>query len=499
MTAMVHPSATLDAAAVRDLAGRMQGRLITPDHPEYDGARRVWNGMIDRYPALVAQCAATADVVAALAFARQHGLPLAVRGGGHNVAGHATCDDGLVIDLSPLNHMTVDPQARTARVGGGTTWGELDTATQEYGLATPGGVFTGTGVAGLTLGGGYGYLRNKYGLSCDNLIGAEVVLASGEVVRADATQHADLLWGLRGGGGNFGVVTEFEFRLHPVGPEVMFVFVFHDASGDGMQRAMRFYREFSHGAPDEVSTLMALGVVPPDPHVFPEAIHGRPFAAFVAMYAGPAEEGQRVLQPLRDFGEPLMDGSGVMPYVQAQQAFDHDYPDGRRYYWKSLNLQRLDDQAIERIAAHARRQPSPFSTTDIWHIGGAVTRVGAEESAFFGRQAAFLLSPEANWDDPADDAVNIGWLRAFIADMAPFSDGSRYLNFAGFGEEGESGVRSAFGPQYARLAALKARYDPYNLFRLNQNIAPAQTLRAGWEFTRHGASVPCRTQRGFEA
>jgi hypothetical protein len=251
--------------------------------------------------------------------------------------------------------------------------------------------------------------------------------------------------------------------------------VFHDAPDQSaMRRAIRFYRDFSAQAPDEVSSLMACGVIPPDPHVFPEAIHGRPFAAFVGLYAGPADEGRRALQPLLDFGEPLMDGSGVMPYVQAQQAFDHDYPDGRRYYWKSLNLSRLDDEAIERIAEHAMRQPSPYSTTDLWHIGGAVTRVGAEESAFFGRQAAFLLSPEANWDDPADDEANIGWLRSFIADMAPFSDGSRYLNFPGFLEEGESLVRDSFGPQYARLAALKATYDPTNLFRLNQNIAPTE-------------------------
>lgn len=460
------------APAIARLARQFQGELIRPGDTAYDEARRVWNGMIDRHPALIARCASTADVVAAVGFARDTGLPLAVRGGGHNVAGHGTVDGGLVIDLGPLSSVVVDPVARVAHVGGGATWGQVDAATQLHGLATPGGVFSGTGVAGLTLGGGYGWLRSSFGLSCDNLIGAEVVLASGEVVHTSADERPELLWGLRGGGGNFGIVTRFSFQLHPVGPEVMFVFVFHDAEGDKMAEAVRFYRDFTAAAPDSVNTLMALGVIPPDPHVFPESIHGRPMAVFGALYVGPVAEGERVLQPLRDFGKPLLDASGVMPYVEAQKMFDHDYPDGRRYYWKSLNLSRLDDGAIARIVENVRRQPSPFSTTDIWHIGGAVRRFGPEHAAYNGRDVAFLLSPEANWDDPADDQANIGWLRAFLADMEPFSDGGRYLNFGGFQEEGGAMVRAAYGAQYARLAALKARYDPGNLFRLNQNIAP---------------------------
>jgi FAD/FMN-containing dehydrogenase len=466
------------ASALRDedvlsLQRSLDGELIRPGDAEYEAVRKVWNGMIDRHPALVARCANTQDVVACVNFACDKGLTLAVRGGGHNVAGHATCDGGLVIDLGPLNHVEVDPQRRRARAGGGATWGEVDAATQAYGLAVPGGVFTGTGIAGLTLGGGYGYLRNKFGLSCDNLVGAEVVLASGEVVRASAEENPDLLWGLRGGGGNFGVVTTFEYQLHPVGPEVMFAFVFHDGSGDAMRRAVQFYRDFSAEAPDEVSTIMACGVIPPDPHAFPEALHGRPFAAFIGMYAGDPEEGRRALQPLLGFGEPLVDGSGVMPYVEAQKAFDHEYPDGRRYYWKSLNLTRLDDEAIALIVEHALRQPSPYSTTDLWHIGGAVKRAGADESAFHGRHAEFLLNPEANWDGPADDAANIGWVREFIAAMEPYSDGSRYLNFGGMQEEGDAMIRDGFGPQYARLQALKRRYDPHNLFHLNQNIDPS--------------------------
>jgi FAD/FMN-containing dehydrogenase len=460
------------STATQRLEGQFRGRLIRPDDADYDEARRVWNGMIDRKPALIARCTGTADVVAAVTFARETSLPLAVRGGGHNVAGHGTVGDGIVIDLSPMNQIEVNPQERTASVGGGATWGDVDAATQVYGLATPGGVFSGTGVAGLTLGGGYGWLRNSFGLSCDNLVGAEVVLASGQVVQTSATERPELLWGLRGGGGNFGVVTRFTFQLHPVGPEVMMVFVFHDASGDKMVEVVRFYRDFTAAAPDSVNTLMAVGVIPPDPHVFPEAIHGRDMVVFGALYVGPTAEGARILQPLRDFGVPLLDASGVMPYVEAQKLFDHDYPDVRRYYWKSLNLTRLDDEVIERIVAHARKQPSPFSTTDIWQIGGAVRRFGPEHAAYHGRDVAFLLSPEANWDDPADDDANIGWLRQFLADMEPYSDGGRYLNFGGFQEEGAAMVRSAYGPQYARLAALKAQYDPTNLFRLNQNIAP---------------------------
>jgi FAD/FMN-containing dehydrogenase len=341
-----------------------------------------------------------------------------------------------------------------------------------YGLATPGGVYSKTGIAGLTLGGGYGWLRNKYGLSSDNLIGAEVVTADGRVLTVNEHENRDLLWGLRGGGGNFGVVTTFEFRLHPVGPEVYFVFAFHDASGDKMKQAFQLYRDFSASAPDEVSTIAASGIVPSEP-TFPAEIHGKSFVLLGGLYAGPVEEGQRVLQPFLDFGTPLMDASGVKPYIEAQQAFDADYPDGHRYYWKSLNLTRLDDDVIDRIVHHARQQPSAHSTTDLWHVGGAVKRVSADESAFNGRQAAFLLSPESNWHHAEDDEKNLAWLRDFIADMAEFSDGSRYLNFPGFQEEGDEMIRKAFGGQYGRLEMLKQKYDPENFFRLNQNVKPS--------------------------
>lgn len=457
---------------LQTLMAQFKGQVILPDDAEYEQARKVWNGMIDRYPALIVRPRDNNDVIAAVNFARENQLLLSVRGGGHNVAGHATNDGGLVIDLSSMKNIHVDPVNRIARAEGGVTWGELDAAAQIYGLATPGGVYSKTGIAGLTLGGGLGWLRNKHGLSCDNLIAAEVVTADGQLIRADASQNADLLWGLRGGGGNFGVVTTFEYQLHPVGPDVMFVFVFHDGTqADDMKRGLRLYRDFAATAPDEVSTLMALGQIPPDEH-FPEALHGTPFILFGGLFIGPVEEGRKALQPLLDFGDPLLNFSNVMPYVEAQQMFDADYPDGLRYYWKSLNLSHFTEAAIGRIVDHARQQPSPYSTTDIWHVGGAVKRVGSHESAFHGRQAAFLLSPEANWVDAADDDINLGWLRHFIRDMEAFSDGSSYLNFPGFQEEGDSLMRKAFGPQYQRLQTLKQKYDRYNLFRLNQNIQP---------------------------
>jgi FAD/FMN-containing dehydrogenase len=462
----------LDTATIARLEQRLEGRLIRPNDADYDAARKVWNGMIDRYPALIIQAKNSADVTAGVNFARNNNLILAVRGGGHNVAGHGTCDGGLVIDLSPMNHVEVNTVTRIARVGGGATWGQVDAATQRYGLVTPGGVFSKTGVAGLTLGGGYGWLRNKFGLSCDNVVGAEVVTAQGELIYTNEHVNRDLLWGLRGGGGNFGIVTTFEYQLHPVGPEVAFVFALHNGEGERMKQALELYRDFCATASDEVSTIGATGIIPPEPELFPVELHGRPFVLLGGLYVGPVEEGQRILQPLLDFGTPLVDASGIKPYVEVQQTFDHDYPDGRRYYWKSLNVQNLDDAVIDRIVEHSRRQPSPFSTIDLWHIGGAVKRVSPYASTFHHRQAAYVLNAEANWLDEEDDDANIHWVRSFINDLQPHSDGSRYLNFAGFLEEGNAMMQSAFGPQYARLAALKRKYDPHNLFRLNANVKP---------------------------
>ncbi len=462
----------LNTDSVRAFESQLQGTLIRPGDIGYDEARQVWNGVINRYPALIARCASVEDVVASVNFARKHQLPVAVRGGGHNVAGHATIDDGLVIDLSPMKRIAVYPETRIVTVQGGATWGEVDAATQVYGLATPGGLVSDTGIAGLTLGGGLGWLRNKHGLSCDNLLTAEVVTADGQVIYASETENRELLWGLRGGGGNFGIVTTFEYRLHPVGPEVMFVTVFHNAEEGGMKRALQFYRDYVVTTPDEVRSIRGLRVIQKAER-FSTASPWSAFRVVWRVIAGDVQKGKQVLQPLLDFGVPLFDASGVMPYVQAQQMFDADFPRGMRYYWKSLNLSRLDDDVIDRIVEHAQKQPSAHSTTDIWHIGGAVARTNNEHSAFFGRQAAFLLNSEATWEEPQDDAANIAWVRDFVAAMQPFSDGSRYLNFAGFQEEGSAMMRSAFGEQYGRLVALKNRYDPTNFFHMNQNIEPS--------------------------
>ena len=464
---------TLNPGAIASLREAMTGSVIAPADQDYDQFRAVWNGMIDRNPALVARCATAGDVIAAVAFASAHELPLAVRGGGHSVAGHSTCDGGIVVDLSPMKQIDVDPDARVASAGAGVIWGELDAATQEHGLATPGGVFSRTGIAGLTLGGGYGWLSATYGLSCDNLIEAEVVTADGRVIVASEHENSELLWGLRGGGGNFGIVTRFTFRLHPVGPQSYLAVVLHDGEGEATERVLRFFRDFCESAPDEVNLIAICGLVPAHAEVYPEATHGRRYVMLGGHYVGPVEEGERILGPVREFAEPLVDFSGNMPYVDVQRLWDEEYPDGDRYYWKSLNLSQFDDEVISQITAHAPGQPSPLSTTDIWHVGGAIRRKNMEDGAFRGRAAKFLLSPASHWVDPADDDNNIAWVREFIAVMEPYSDGSRYLNFAGFQEEGEAMMRSSFGPHYERLLALKRRYDPTNLFRLNQNIDPA--------------------------
>jgi hypothetical protein len=445
------------------LAAQLQGRLIRPGDADYDPARAVWNGMIDRYPAVIVRCTTVADVIAAVNFAREHSICVSVRGGGHNVAGSAVIDDGLVIDLSDMKHIHVDPQARTASAEGGVIWGELDRATQQYGLATPGGVVSDTGIAGLTLGGGLGWLRRKCGLSCDNLISAQVITSDGRLLTASENQNADLLWALRGGG-SLGVVTSFEYRLHPVGPEVMMAFVFHD--GKNTRELLRFYRQYTASAPDEVSSFAILGKIPSTAH-FPPDIHGRSFVLFFACYAGPVDDGARIMQPLRDYATPLHDLSGVMPFVQAQTLFDEDYPAGElRYYWRSSYLNGLSDEAIDRLALLAQAAPSPLNTLDIWHLGGAIGRVAPEATAFAHRSAPYMLGIEANWAAPADDTANITWAKRVSHDMRPFSDGAQYLNFPGFWENGEAQLRAIYGVNYERIMSVRAKYDPAGMFSI---------------------------------
>jgi FAD/FMN-containing dehydrogenase len=379
------------------------------------------------------------------------------------------CDGGLVIDLSAMQGIRVDPERRTVRAEGGATLGDLDRETQVFGLATPLGVVSKTGIAGLTLGGGIGWLRRKYGLSSDNLVSVDVVTADGRFLTASETEHEDLFWGIRGGGGNFGVVTSFEYRLYPVGPEVMFCFVLYP--GDRAREVLRFGEEYMGVAPEEVSPVGVLGRVPPV-ELFPERWHGEPFVAFLAMYVGEAEDGERVLRPLRELGGTIADLSARMPYTEAQAILDEDYPDGWHYYWKSQNVDSLNDKVLDRLMNHAEAAPSEHSTIDVWYQGGAMARVGAAETAFGDRSSPILLGIEANWEDQRDDEANISWTRDCVADMRRFSSGGMYLNFPGFFEEGDNLMHDAFGANYERLVEIKNKYDPTNLFRLNQNIKP---------------------------
>jgi FAD/FMN-containing dehydrogenase len=460
----------LDDAVVEGFESELRGELMRPGDEGYEEARKLWNGMIDRRPALIVRAADEADVVAAVNFARAHAVLAAVRGGGHNVAGTASADGGLVIDLSAMKEIRVDPERRTVRAGAGVTIGELDAETQKYGMATPMGVVSETGIAGLTLNGGLGYLRRKHGLSSDNLLSVDVVTADGRFLTASERVNEDLFWGIRGGGGNFGVVTSFEYRLHPVGPEVMFAFVLYP--GERAKEVLRFGEEYLAKASEEVSPLGVLGRVPHD-EMFPEEWHGEQYVAFLAMYGGPVEEGEKVLAPLRELGDPIADFSGPMPYVEAQKVLDEDYPDGMRYYWKSANVSSLSDEAIEQLMAYAEAAPSHHSTIDVWYQGGAMGRVGSGETAFGDRSAPILLGIEANWEQPGDDEANVAWARQTVADMRRFSDGGMYLNFPGFLEEGQQMMRDAYGENYGRLVALKDEYDPENLFRTNQNIKPS--------------------------
>jgi FAD/FMN-containing dehydrogenase len=453
-----------------ELGRVVRGSVITPDDAGYDAARAVWNAMIDRRPAVIVRPVDTADVAAAIRVARAQDLPVSVRGGGHNVAGHAVGDGALMVDLSGMRTVTVDAQRRVARVEGGATWGDVDAATQAHGLATPGGLISDTGVGGLTLSGGIGWLRSRYGLAIDNLLAAEVVTAAGEVVRARADEHGDLLWALRGGGGNFGVVTAFELALHPLGPEVWFAGPIYDlAAGSGPIRAWRDFLADKH---DRVGSIVEFSTIPHDPG-YPEAAWGRRVFTIGALYAGDADEGERLLAPLRELGELVTDFSGRMPYVEVQQLFDTVIPFGaHRCYWKSRYLSGLSDEAIETIAGLNAAPPSPNSLSSIWNFGGATAAVRPDATAFGDRSMPWMVSFDGIWTDAADDDANIAWSRGSWEALAPYAAGDRiYQNFPGLGED-PGLVRRSFGPTWERLVEVKRRYDPDNVFRFNQNIAP---------------------------
>jgi FAD/FMN-containing dehydrogenase len=454
---------------VSDLATRLRGAVLRPGAEDYEEARRVWNGLVDKRPALVARCVEPADVVEAVNFARANGLVVAVRGGGHNVAGFGSSDGGLLIDLSALRRVEVDPAGRTARVQGGATWADVDRATQPHGLAAPGGLVSDTGVGGLTLGGGLGWLRRKHGLSCDNLRSVQIVTADGQLRRASDGENADLFWAVRGGGGNFGVVTEFEFALHPVGPEVALALLYYPA--DASREVLGRFRDWSRDAADEISAI-AFAATAAEGESTPEPARGKRVLIVAGAYAGPAADGEAALRPLRGLGEPLADLSGVVPYVELQQSFDEEYPRGRLYYWKSIYLDDFSDEAIAVLDDYAKRAPSPLSTVDVWQLGGALSRVDPAATAFGRRDAPFMVGVEANWEDPAQEEQNIAWTRACVKDLERFSRGGLYLNFPGLLEEGETLLQGTFGDSYRRLRQVKTTYDPTNLFRVNQNIKP---------------------------
>ncbi len=448
-----------------------KGSLIDPSDSRYDKARRVWNSLIDRHPALIAQCTATADVISALQFARENDLPVAVRGGAHHVAGYAVCDDGLVIDMSPMHEVQVDPENHTVRVGAGARWAEVDEATQPFGLATPGGEVSKTGIAGLTLGGGVGYLRRKYGLSCDNLISVELVTAEGQLINASESENADLYWALRGGGGNFGIVTTFEYRLHSVGPDVTTLNPIYPI-GEA-RRALKMWREFTAKAPEEATTAFAMWGVPVHSDI-PENLHGTNVCLFDGMHIGPPDVADADFRPLRQMDGKLLDLSDRVPYVEAQRSFDEFFPENGLYYWKALFLDELSNEAIEEIVSRAEQRPNSSILVIMRHLGGAIDRVGRNETAYRHRGAQFMLSIDGAWKDPAESERNIAWIRNFWEDMQPYSNGGVYLNFSGFGEGDRDLWQASHGTNYERLARVKRIYDPENIFRVNQNIRPAE-------------------------
>ncbi len=449
------------------LSAVFEGELLTAESAAYDERRAVWNAMIDRRPGMIARSASADDVVEAVKFGRGNGLLVSVRGAGHNIAGNAVCEAGLMIDLSAMNSVEVDPARRTARVGPGATLGDVDAATQAHGLAVPVGINSTTGIAGLTLGGGFGWLSRKHGLTIDSLISADVVTANGERVRASAGENADLFWGIRGGGGNFGIVTSFEFGLQPVGPEVLsglIVHPFRDAPD-----VLRRYREFAAGAPEELAAWVVLRKAPPLPFL-PQEVHGTEILVIAALYVGGLADGERAMEGLRSIGNPIADVIAPQKFVDFQQAFDPLLTPGSRNYWKSHDFTELSDGAIDVVVEYAGKLPTPQCEIFIAHLGGAVGHVPADATAYTHRDAEFVLNVHTRWEDPGQDAMCVSWARDFFDRTAPFATGGVYVNFMPEDEVGR--VTAAYGSNYERLVELTRTYHPENFFRLTQNIQP---------------------------
>ncbi len=470
----VEETVELDEAAVRDLENSLRGELvrprselIRPGDPSYDEHRKVWNGSIDRFPALIARCAGVADVISAVRFGRRTGLETAVRGGGHSFPGLSVCDGGVVIDLGPMKGIRVDPEAQTVRAQAGVLIGEVDRETQAFGLAVTGGIVTHTGLSGLTLGGGIGWLMRKHGLTIDQLLSVDLVTANGELVRASRDENPDLFWGVRGGGGNFGIVTEFEFRLYPVGPIVLAGPVFW--AMEDSPELLRFYRDWIADAPDDLMTIVIHREAPPLPFV-PTELHGKPVVAVACCYAGSVEEGEKVVRPLKEFGSPVLDLCEPKPYLTHQAMFDPTFPHGRWYYFRACDVTELSDEIIDITVDHASRISSPLTAFPIWQMGGAVARVDDDETAFSGRAAGHTFNISGMTDAAEGFAEEREWVRNFWSALEPYHT-SVYTNF--LMDEGEERVREAYGAdKYDRLKALKQKYDPDNFFRLNQNIPP---------------------------
>jgi len=455
-------------AILTEFKSHFGGDILLPGDPGYDDTRQIWNGMIDRKPALIARCKSAGDIGQSVQFGRDQGLVVAIRGGGHNIAGNAVCDDGLMIDLSLMKKVEVDPKARRAMVEPGCILADFDAVAQKHGLATPLGINSTTGVAGLTLGGGFGWLSRKYGMTIDNLLAADVVLANGKQVRASETENADLFWGLRGGGGNFGIVSRFDFQLHPVGPDLLsglIVYPFEQAKSVITQ-----FARFTETMPDELNVWMVTRKAPPLPFLSAE-VHGKEIVVLAICYAGDPATGEKLIEPLRGFGTPHGEHVGVQPYVAWQQAFDPLLAKGARNYWKSHNFTRLSEGAIDAIVEYASKMPSPHCEIFVGTIGGQTTRVAPDTMAYSSREANYVMNVHGRWETAGEDESVISWAREFFAKSQPFSSGGAYINF--MTEEETDRVASAYGPAYDRLVQLKKKYDPTNLFRMNQNIKPA--------------------------
>ncbi|EGQ9184776.1 FAD-binding oxidoreductase [Vibrio parahaemolyticus] len=458
---------SLENTTIEHFKSHFQGDVVLPTDSNYDEVRQIWNGMIDRKPSLIARCKSADDVVMAVNFARDNGLLLSVRGGGHNIAGNAVCDNGVMIDLSLLTQVRVDENAKRAFVEPGCTLGDLDEVTQKHGLATPVGINSTTGIAGLTLGGGFGWLSRKYGMTIDNLVSASVVTADGRQLLASETENEDLFWALRGGGGNFGIVTQFEFQLHPVGPEVLsglIVFPFEQAKSVITQ-----FAKFTESAPEELSVWMVSRKAPPLPFL-PESVHGKEVVVLAICYAGDPSEGEKLMAPLRDFGDAHGEHVGVQPFAAWQQAFDPLLTPGARNYWKSHNFNSLSEGVIDAAIEYAGKLPSPQCEIFIASLGCAASRPEPESMAYSSRDANYVLNVHGRWDAAEDDQACIAWARDFFAKTKPYASGGAYINF--LTQDEAERIESAYGPTYARLQEVKKKFDPNNLFRMNQNIKP---------------------------